>query len=276
MDLVFADDSRQDSPSRDGMGPIMAIGGIQVTDSKVKIIEEELNSLCKERYGFPPKESFKWSPKKDMWMHKYLVEDDRERFFKEAISIAKNNEASINVIIADTRYKTITGNDDREIDLLNVFLERIHRKSLRHDTSSLVIVSQPGGGRGDEYKFLAKCSDSLECGTDYVKYERIVLNIISTSHKFIRLLQLADVITSCTTAYVCGEDQYSPTIFDMIKPMFDRDSTRIGGIGLKIHPDIYYANLYHWLLGDDTFRKGSMGVGMPLPNFPYASDPNRF
>ena len=42
-----------------------------------------------------------------------------------------------------------------------------------------------------------------------------------------------------------------------------QDRQRIGGVGLKIHPDLRYANLYYWLVGDDVIFKG--WNGFPLP-----------
>jgi hypothetical protein len=49
---------------------------------------------------------------------------------------------------------------------------------------------------------------------------------------------------------------------------------QIGGVGLKIQPDRRYMNLYHWLLGDDYYRRGNSGVGLPRPNFIYAESPD--
>jgi hypothetical protein len=48
-----------------------------------------------------------------------------------------------------------------------------------------------------------------------------------------------------------------------------RDGGRIGGIGLKIHPDFKYANLYHWLVGNTHFHRGSTGFPMPLKGYRY-------
>ena len=31
--------------------------------------------------GFPPNEEFKWSPRRDMWMHQNLVAERRQVFF---------------------------------------------------------------------------------------------------------------------------------------------------------------------------------------------------
>jgi hypothetical protein len=65
------------------------------------------------------------------------------------------------------------------------------------------------------------------------------------------------------------EATFSPAIFQRILPLLDRTTDRIGGFGLKIHPDHKYANLYHWLVGDTTFK----GASLPSGSHPYAIDP---
>jgi hypothetical protein len=137
----------------------------------------------------------------------------------------------------------------------------------------MVIVSQPSGDRKSENKFLATCFETLRCGTDYVKPERIVLNVLTSPPRFMRLLQLADLVTSCSIAFVGGENSFSPPVFDGIKSMLARELGRIGGVGLKIHPDIKYVNLYHWLLGDTHFVRFMMGLPLPLPGYQYSADP---
>jgi len=82
----------------------------------------------------------------------------------------------------------------------------------------------------------------------------------------------ADVVTSCVVARVSGESTHSPPVFDLIKPLLRSDGHRIGGVGLKIHPDFVYANLYHWLLGDSHFHRFNIGFPMPLKDRPFSND----
>ncbi len=84
MQLFFADDSRQPNPSRIGMGPLIAIGGISVPDSMARHLEQNINAICIE-YGFPEGEEFKWSPGRSLWMRRNLVEEKRERFFIDVL-----------------------------------------------------------------------------------------------------------------------------------------------------------------------------------------------
>lgn len=274
MDLFFIDDAMQQNPSRGGMNsPLIAMGGIHVPDESVGEIERSIESTCEE-YGFPAGEVFKWSPGGDLWMHDNLIGNRREEFFTRIINIAKDAGAKAIVVVEDTGYKTAISGAKREVDLINLFLERAHWELSRKNCRGIVIVSQPSGGRKAENKLIADCVETLRFGTDYVNFERFPLSVFSASHKFIRLLQLADIVTSCTTAFVAGESNFSPPIFQVIKQMMPGDSQRKGGFGLKIHPDLQYVNLYHWLLGDRIFWKGSTGLHMPLSNFPYSANPD--
>jgi hypothetical protein len=58
--------------------------------------------------------------------------------------------------------------------------------------------------------------------------------------------------------------------------MLRSEQGRIGGVGLKLHADLRYANLYHWLLGDSHWWKGNVGIPLPAEGHPYvnsADDP---
>jgi len=46
MLFFFADDSRQLKPSRPGMGPLVAIGGVGVADTELRSLQEEIERLC--------------------------------------------------------------------------------------------------------------------------------------------------------------------------------------------------------------------------------------
>jgi hypothetical protein len=67
----------------------------------------------------------------------------------------------------------------------------------------------------------------------------------------------------------------APPVFEKgITPILRSAGGRIGGTGLKIHPDRRYVNLYHWLLGDTTFVKGGSSSPLPLSDHPYATSPD--
>jgi hypothetical protein len=113
----------------------------------------------------------------------------------------------------------------------------------------------------------------IQNGTRFMQHERIALNVLSTSSDHSRCLQLADLVASCTLATIGGENRFAPTTFALIKPLLCEDMGRIGGVGLKIHPDFKYANLYHWLCGDEFLKRGNVAHPLPDIGTPYPRDP---
>ncbi|MEW6233637.1 MAG: DUF3800 domain-containing protein [Chloroflexota bacterium] len=271
MEFFFTDDARQGRPSRPGMGPLVAIGGILVPGQAVWHLERAIDTLCAD-YGFPQGEEFKWSPGRDLWMRDNLVGETREAFFIDVLSMAERGGVKAIVVIEDTNLRTATSAPNAEMDVTRLFLERVNIQLRRMRSEGIVIVDRPSGDRANEDRFLANCLETLQAGTTYVKPDRIVLNVLSTPSKLVRLLQAADVVSSCTVAAVGGEARFSPPVFALIKRLLFSDMGRIGGVGLKIHPDYRYANLYHWLLGDLHFWKAGAGVSLPLTDRPYSSD----
>jgi hypothetical protein len=274
MDVIFVDDAAQKAPSRPGMHSLLGIGGIHVPEESLQELESQIQTVCTE-FGFPANEVFKWSPGRELWMRQNLLDSQRQQFFIRILDLARERGATAYVVIEDSYYdRATTGAQSPEVDLIRLFLERAHHRLTARQTNGIVIVSQPSGDRRSESKFLADCLETLRAGTEYVKPERIVLNILTSPPKFMRLLQLADVVTSCTVAFVGGENSFSPAVFDVVKSMLARELGRIGGVGLKIHPDFKYLNLYHWLLGDTHFVRFMSGFPLPIPSYQYSVDPN--
>jgi hypothetical protein len=52
MDFIFVDDARQSKPSRPGLGPLVAMGGVFVPSGRVGQLEQALGKHCLE-VGFP-------------------------------------------------------------------------------------------------------------------------------------------------------------------------------------------------------------------------------
>lgn len=274
MHVFFADDARQNTPSRPGMGPVIAIGGIQVPSEALNSLEKQIHQLCQE-CDFPPGESFKWSPGRELWMHDNLVGEQRQEFLTRALTLARDHGTAALVIVEDTSRGTATETSSHEEDVISLFLERAHQQCQRTGEDGIVIVDRPGGSRADEDDFLTGCLETLQSGTRYVRPDRIAVNVLSAPSRFVRLLQLADVVTGCTLAFVSGESRFAPPIFDSVRPMLPSDRNRCGGVGLKIHPDLVYANLYHWLLGDQHLVRGGGGYPLPMRDRPYSSGANQ-
>jgi hypothetical protein len=124
----------------------------------------------------------------------------------------------------------------------------------------IVINDRPSRAEND---FLAAGLEMWRKGTRYVQFDRIAINLLCTQSRFVRLLQCADVVTSCVTAYVSGEHVWSPRVFAAIKPLLYSKDGRIGGYGLKFHCT-RHRDLYHWLLGDSTYFAHGLTYDLPL------------
>lgn len=275
LDILFSDDSKQDRPTRPGMGTLVAIGFVHVPGENVKLLEDELEGICKKT-GFPsgPTGEFKWSPGRELWMHSNLTGEARTDFFLEVIDEVAQNQASVTIIVADKNYQKANSDaKDNAEDVTWLLLERANPQLFKKGRSGIIVVDRPSGGRSDEDKFLQNCLETITSGTKYVRPDQIAVNVLSTPSKLVRCLQMADVITSASLAFISGESTYSQRVFNAIKPLLNRDSGRIGGIGVKIHPDYKYGNLYYWLLGDSCIIKHGIGYPLPDSNLPYAKGP---
>jgi hypothetical protein len=273
VDLFAVDDSRQNSPTRDGMGPLVAVGGLHVPGDQVRDLERELDRICAEA-GFPPGEEFKWSPKRHSWEYQHLKFEARDEFNLAALNAADEAGATGMVVMADTtRSKADASAESHEEDVARMFLERAQNHL--GPAHAIVVWDRPGGGRRAETDFLTASLTALRMGTSYTKLDGLALTV-ATDSKLSRILQLADVVTSCATSFVAGEARYAPRIFrDGILPMLRSDYGCVGGRGLKIHPDLRYGNLYHWLLDDEVFVRYQAGVSLPHRRFTaYRESPN--
>lgn len=270
LDLIFCDDSRQRRPSRDGMGSLVALGGVHVPGENVGQVERELETLC-ENAGFPPGEPFKWSPSTGMWMKTNLVDDVRQAFFLDVIAALQRSDVRVFVIIEDETRRPTRSDVTHELDVATLLLERVSTYCSGRHTEALLVAAQPSGGHKSEGAFLQHCLVQLQSASNYILQDHIAMNVVSTPAKLVRLLQAADVVVSSSVARVAGEYTYSPAVFTALLPIFEKAQGRIGGVGLKLHPDFCYVNLYHWLLGDSHFVRANMGVPLPLMKRPYAS-----
>lgn len=273
MDVFFLDDSESNAPSRPGMRPMVAAGGVHVPSESLGALENDIEALC-VACGFPEGEEFKWSPDKELWMRQHLIDDHRSTFFREVVNLAREHDVHAIVAMVDVTATSAIHAGSPSLDATFLLLERANSLLTGQGRDALVIADEPGGGSLARKAFVAECVRTLRRGTKFVPMDRLHL-LVAADSKHTRLIQLADLVTGCVCAYVSGEARYSPATFELIKPILRR-STRghVGGTGLKIHPDIRYVNLYHWLLGDDYYVRGNVGHRFPIKNHAYISGPD--
>ena len=267
MQFFFADDSRQKNPSRPGMGSLISAGGILVDADKALALSNAIDECCKDA-GFPDGEEFKWSPGRELWMRTELLSGKRVNFFESVLTAAAEHEVTAIIVIEDTGcMKAMQSSPDHEFDTLILLLERVAQ--CFSVEGGIFVVDLPGSPKDE---FAAKCKQLFNEGTQYVDFEKFVLPVTTLASRLVRLLQLADVVTSCTTSFVSGEDLWSPQTFRHILPLIRSEWDRKGGCGLKLHPDMRYVNLYHWLLEDKFFTRRGMGCPLPIAERKYAKD----
>jgi hypothetical protein len=206
-------------------------------------------------------------------MYQSLVAEGRRDFFVQVIAAARDAGCTSAVVIEDSDCGRATNAATSEFDVTQMFLERVTWALGQED--GIVVVDRPGGDHRAEEKFLAQCFDAILESAEFIRPDRIAINVLCTSSHLVRLLQLADLLTSVTVAFVAGEQRYSPGVFEYLRPMLRTELHRIGGVGIKLHPDFRYANLYHWLLGDRDLVRYPMGIPLPMHGRPYFEGPDR-
>lgn len=274
LDVFFVDDSRQAKPPRPGMGPLVATGGIGVEAERVGALNHAVEKLCRQKYGFPAEEEFKWSLPSTSWMRQKLTDDRRQKFFGELISVLAQHAVVALVMVVDEKYGGPSLDRAASArESVKFFLERVDKRGGRLGRQVLLVADRPGGGRREESAFVKTCTEIIEGGTEYVKLGHVAHGLLTADSHASRLLQVADVITSVTLSVVAGRTQYAEPLFKKITPLLHRSSEdRIHGYGLKIYPDSRYANLYYWLVGEETMWNGSVGYSLPMPTRPYGTN----
>ena len=272
MYFFFADDARQIHPTRDRMQALVGIGGFSVQADKLRPLEIALETICTDA-GFPSGEEFKWSPPKNRWMRENLVGETRLKFFLRVVETLAAHQVVMTLVASDTDCATATDAGSHELDVTQMYLERAHIQLKHAGTEGIVIVDRPGGGSRDEQKFLISCVEFVEKGSNYVRPDRFAVNVLCGSSSLIRCLQAADLVASCGLARIGGETNFSPPVFDAMKPLLHKNRWGYrGGSGLKLHPDGKFRNLYYWLLGEKEYVRGNTGTTIPAPELPYKDD----
>jgi len=275
MDFVFAADARRSRPLRSGMGPLVAAGGLFVPGEEAGKLEQDVEALCRY-YGFPDCEEFRWSPVRDAWMCGNLVGHERWRFLEEAVGLAGERRAVAVVVVHDANCPTFSGATEAEMDVAGAFLGCVDKRLAVRKSDGAIMAPAKSENGVQEEGFVGDCLETLLNAASCVKASGVTLSALSLPFRRKRLLQLAEVVVSCITALVGGDEQCSGGMFASVKGLLARERGRTGRVGLSLHPYYMYANLYHWLLGDSHFWMHGMGFALPLACYPYGSSADMF
>ena len=257
MDIFFGDDSKQKS-SRKNLGDLVAFGGYLIQDTCIRPLASDVDEVLKS-FHVPLDTEIKWSLPHGNWIRDNLPEFDKASLYQCVLEVLNKHNAVAVVAIWDCGRTTLKGIDAFEKCVDFVF-ERMSIHLAKNDSYCLIIADRPGGGKTQEETFLNTFIERLETGTEYVPPDRVLLNILTTPSKMVRQLQLADLITSISTAMVAKKYKYAKSNFEKIKPLLMKNSYGyIGGTGLKLFPD-QLINLYHWIIEEDSYIR----IGLSL------------
>lgn len=273
MHFFFADDSAYKS-SRQGMGKIVAFGGILVPAEGLRELSRRIDEVA-SHFGIPPGEEIKWSPRKGSWIYENLKDDARVSCYSSVLTAALEMGCKAVVVACDYEMRKLKPEWGFE-RCVTYALERVSTHVTNLKSEAVIIADRPSGGHKEADQFLGAFIEQLESNHNHMLESSFALNMLTAQSHMVRHLQLADLVVAITTAMVSGQVNWAQQYFDVIKPMFLTNSLGfIGGTGLKVYPD-RLINLYHWVLGESYFSKAGAKMGWPLPNpkWAYATNPH--
>ena len=271
MRVIFLDDSVR-TGRREGMGKVVAIGGIIVDEDQLRPLSEAVDAIA-TRYKVPSGCELKWFPPRDNWIRNNLVDKPRHDCYAEILDAAHTHGAKALVVAIDTGRASQKGS----AALLKAFeyaIERVQMRLENDGTLGLVVADRPGGGAGEDTRFLHEVLTMVEDGTVFVQAKQIVFNVVTTPSHLVRHLQIADLVVGITAALVAGDETYAAPIYPHVKQLLLRNSYGyIPGTGIKLWPNSLL-NLHHWAFGDDTYMRAAWNSGHILPwwELPYFFD----
>jgi hypothetical protein len=274
MQIFFADDSSQASTRRT-LERIISFGGVFVDSEALKSLTKEIDEVAR-RFELPFWTELKWSPRRADWIHSNLHGAARRDCYCEVLKLARDH--GVRALVASWCKGRSSLSAAESFDrILDYTFERIGLHLMQLGTDGLIVSDRPGGGRKDEDDFLKRFFLRTKFGTGFVPPEPVLLNILTTDSKLVRLLQLADIVVGAVTAIIGGQDRYAIEPFEYIRPMLVTNAAgQIGGCGLKIAPD-RLENLYYWLLGESeySYAGGKKKIALPHRSRLFARDAYR-
>ncbi|MGW3216184.1 DUF3800 domain-containing protein [Streptomyces parvus] len=255
MQLIFIDDSGQQSPPREHLGELASVGAVMFPEDQVAAYSRQIDELRTE-LGMPAGEEFKWNSSKGSFMAGAggeVVKRTRRRM----LEIAASCGVSTAVVIWD-RGQIGWPKERVAREILGYLYERIEMHLESREERGVVIADIPGGGNRDHTKWLAESLDLTTVGTTYVKPNRVVMPIVTAPSDHLPHLQLADLVTAATTAAVAGREA-GLGLVELLKPLARRNAHGyIGGAGLVLWPRSL-TDLFYWIFGETHYVRNSVG-----------------
>lgn len=262
MQFFFADDSTQKS-CREGMGKIVAFGGVLVDSKNLRRLSQNIDEIA-TRHGIPSGEEIKWSPRKGTWIYENLKDEARLSCYRSILEAA--NSAGCKAVIAICDYEMRNLKPEWGFERCVTYaLERVSTYLAQTSEESVIIADRPSGGHKEADDFLAAFSDHLASERNHMLDKTFAMTMLTAPSDMVRHLQLADLVVSVTAAMFAGQTKWASRYFDLVRStLLSNTLGYIGGTGVKVYPD-ELTNLYYWVLGEKEFSKVGKNAAWPLP-----------
>lgn len=250
MNILFLDDSSQEKEK------FVGIGGVIFHDTCLKNLNELFDATKKE-HGIPDNVEIKWSPRRDNWIYKNLIEDKRNSAYSAFLNLIKfcNGITMVTVICKEvTSFDTIKA----KWQCIEFISERYQfYLQSQEDANGIIVEDFPGSG-SEEKVLLGNYYEFKQKGTRFVKPTNITMNLLTTESRWQPGLQIADLIVGVTTAMCASRIDYATNLWYVVKEKLYRNPVGgIPGCGLKIFPRESAKNMYKRLF-PEHFNKDSI------------------
>jgi hypothetical protein len=230
VNILFVDDTEQINKQYVG------IGGVIFHDDCLDNLFVLFNQK-KASHSIPPGEEIKWSPDKNSWIAKNLIDDNRVSAYSDILSLVTLFKGKLiaAVLQTDISKQSLI---EAKWQCIEFVTERFQFYLQAHeDKKGLIIADFPGSGK-EEKKLLQDYYHLLEQGTKYVKPANIVMNLLTTESHLNPALQVADLVIGITTGMCTPRRNFAFRYWDIIKHDFHRNQNgEVMGCGLKVFPN---------------------------------------
>lgn len=266
MRVAYVDDTKQRG-KRDGMGQLVALGAVIFDEDKIQPFAQAFRDAYDE-FGVPHEIELKWAnPQGRNWWAESEENKAKQTPFRERIlQIAHEHEVKVVVVVWDLDGGVASaGGEDPEDAVVTFMFERISAQIENSGNRGIIVFDKPGGDHRDEADWLTNRAEMVRVGTEYVKPNAIVTQVLTAPSHLHPHLQLADLVAGGVTAAVAG-NRYGMELIPLIRPMFCSGYYGVPSVGLKLYPD-NLNNLHHWVYGATVYGRGGGAYGLPLDRF---------
>ncbi|WP_022878500.1 DUF3800 domain-containing protein [Microbacterium sp. B19] len=272
MRIAYVDDTKQRGRRRD-MGQLVALGAAIFDEEQIQPFDQAFRAAYDE-FDVPHDVELKWSnsQRSNWWAESEDRKAKQTPLRRRVLELAQAHDVGVIVVVWDTNGGIASaGGEGPEDAVITFMFERISAQLENNGDRGIIVFDKPGGTHREEASWLTDRAEMVRVGTDYVKPNAIVTQILTAPSHLHPHLQLADLIAGSVTAAVAGVP-HGLELISLIEPMMCVNWRGIvGGTGLKLFPD-KLNNLNHWVLGEDTFARGAGEVSLPYAHWRYSID----